>query len=153
MHSLYLPYPTTPHPQTWCRLDEAEGWVLGTPGTLTKAGRPLTSDPPWSCLPLLLPLLSPQGLKTPGGCELVVGGEPQCWAEGRCLLFDDSFLHTAFHEGECRPSPSPPFWFKLQTFFFRGVLGFQRNGAESAHHLHTQFPLSLTSCIRVVHLF
>lgn len=30
-----------------------------------------------------------------------MGGEPQCWAEGRCLLFDDSFLHTAFHEGEC----------------------------------------------------
>ncbi|XP_019362208.1 PREDICTED: aspartate beta-hydroxylase domain-containing protein 2 [Gavialis gangeticus] len=42
------------------------------------------------------------GLKTPSGCELVVGGEPQCWAEGRCLLFDDSFLHTAFHEGERR---------------------------------------------------
>uniref|UniRef100_A0A8C3EJF1 Aspartate beta-hydroxylase domain-containing protein 2 n=4 Tax=Corvus TaxID=30420 RepID=A0A8C3EJF1_CORMO len=40
------------------------------------------------------------GLKTPSNCELVVGGEPQCWAEGRCLLFDDSFLHTAFHEGE-----------------------------------------------------
>lgn len=42
----------------------------------------------------------PEGLKTPSNCELVVGGEPQCWAEGRCLLFDDSFLHTAFHEGE-----------------------------------------------------
>lgn len=42
----------------------------------------------------------PEGLKTPSNCELVVGGEPQCWAEGRCLLFDDSFLHTAFHEGK-----------------------------------------------------
>lgn len=50
------------------------------------------------------PLLSsvPEGLKTPSNCELVVGGEPQCWAEGRCLLFDDSFLHTAFHEGKRR---------------------------------------------------
>ncbi len=40
------------------------------------------------------------GLKVPSGCELVVGGEPQCWSEGSCLLFDDSFLHTAFHDGE-----------------------------------------------------
>lgn len=36
----------------------------------------------------------------PSGCELVVGGEPQCWSEGSCLLFDDSFLHTAFHDGK-----------------------------------------------------
>uniref|UniRef100_A0A4W3IT14 Aspartate beta-hydroxylase domain-containing protein 2 n=1 Tax=Callorhinchus milii TaxID=7868 RepID=A0A4W3IT14_CALMI len=41
------------------------------------------------------------GLKVPSNCELVVGGEPQCWAEGRCLLFDDSFLHTAYHKGKC----------------------------------------------------
>lgn len=40
------------------------------------------------------------GLKVPSNCELVVGGEPQCWSEGSCLLFDDSFLHTAFHDGE-----------------------------------------------------
>ncbi|NWS46891.1 ASPH2 protein, partial [Probosciger aterrimus] len=45
------------------------------------------------------------GLKTPSNCELVVGGEPQCWAEGRCLLFDDSFLHTAFHEGPPEEGP------------------------------------------------
>ncbi|XP_036773619.2 aspartate beta-hydroxylase domain-containing protein 1 isoform X1 [Manis pentadactyla] len=37
------------------------------------------------------------GLKIPPGCELVVGGEPQCWAEGHCLLMDDSFLHTVTH--------------------------------------------------------
>ncbi|KAJ0068176.1 hypothetical protein NL108_017283, partial [Boleophthalmus pectinirostris] len=41
-------------------------------------------------------------LKVPPSCELVVGGEPQCWSEGSCLLFDDSFLHRAFHEGEKR---------------------------------------------------
>lgn len=58
----------------------------------------------WDCslqeLTHLCPLFVPKGLKTPSNCELVVGGEPQCWAEGRCLLFDDSFLHTAFHEGK-----------------------------------------------------
>ncbi|GCC18198.1 hypothetical protein chiPu_0022523, partial [Chiloscyllium punctatum] len=37
------------------------------------------------------------GLKTPPGCELVVGGEPQCWSEGHCLLVDDSFLHSITH--------------------------------------------------------
>ena len=40
------------------------------------------------------------GLRVPPSCELVVGGEPQCWSEGSCLLFDDSFLHRAFHEGK-----------------------------------------------------
>lgn len=40
------------------------------------------------------------GLKIPPGCELVVGGEPQCWAEGHCLLVDDSFLHTVAHNGK-----------------------------------------------------
>lgn len=44
--------------------------------------------------------LSSVGLRVPSSCELVVGGEPQCWSEGSCLLFDDSFLHRAFHEGE-----------------------------------------------------
>ncbi|XP_075070560.1 aspartate beta-hydroxylase domain-containing protein 2 isoform X2 [Mixophyes fleayi] len=45
------------------------------------------------------------GLRIPANCELVVGGEPQCWAEGHCLLFDDSFLHTAFHEGSAEEGP------------------------------------------------
>lgn len=42
-----------------------------------------------------------------------MGGEPQCWAEGRCLLFDDSFLHTAFHEGKHRAGGCSPVlpWF------------------------------------------
>lgn len=43
------------------------------------------------------------GLKIPPGCELVVGGEPQCWAEGHCLLMDDSFLHTVTHNGNGAP--------------------------------------------------
>ncbi|NWX73379.1 ASPH2 protein, partial [Alca torda] len=53
------------------------------------------------------------GLKTPSNCELVVGGEPQCWAEGRCLLFDDSFLHTAFHEGPPEEGPRVVFMVDL----------------------------------------
>lgn len=46
------------------------------------------------------------GLKIPPGCELVVGGEPQCWAEGHCLLVDDSFLHTAAHNGKGGGAPA-----------------------------------------------
>ncbi|KAL8176638.1 UNVERIFIED_CONTAM: hypothetical protein K2H54_037176 [Gekko kuhli] len=45
------------------------------------------------------------GLKVPPSCELVVGGEPQCWSEGYCLLVDDSFLHTTAHNGS--PSDGP----------------------------------------------
>ncbi|CAM4303244.1 unnamed protein product, partial [Caretta caretta] len=40
------------------------------------------------------------GLKVPPGCELVGGGEPQCWPEGHCLLLDDSFLHTTTHNAK-----------------------------------------------------
>lgn len=74
----------------------------------------LTSGLPGSCLPSFSLLrFSCQGLKTPSGCELVVGGEPQCWAEGRCLLFDDSFLHTAFHEGSAEDGPRVVFMVDL----------------------------------------
>ncbi|XP_039620795.1 aspartate beta-hydroxylase domain-containing protein 2 isoform X1 [Polypterus senegalus] len=45
------------------------------------------------------------GLKVPTGCELVVGGEPQCWSEGYCLLVDDSFLHTTAHNGSPEDGP------------------------------------------------
>ncbi|GCB59846.1 hypothetical protein scyTo_0012611 [Scyliorhinus torazame] len=54
-----------------------------------------------------------KGLKVPSSCELVVGGEPQCWAEGRCLLFDDSFLHTAFHGGPSEEGPRVVFMIDL----------------------------------------
>ncbi|XP_036382887.1 aspartate beta-hydroxylase domain-containing protein 2 [Megalops cyprinoides] len=53
------------------------------------------------------------GLRVPSGCELVVGGEPQCWSEGSCLLFDDSFLHTAFHEGSPEDGPRVVFMVDL----------------------------------------
>ncbi|XP_055367017.1 aspartate beta-hydroxylase domain-containing protein 2 isoform X2 [Betta splendens] len=45
------------------------------------------------------------GLQTPPLCELVVGGEPQCWSEGHCLLLDDSFLHTVSHKGPADAGP------------------------------------------------
>ncbi|XP_066544829.1 aspartate beta-hydroxylase domain-containing protein 2 [Amia ocellicauda] len=53
------------------------------------------------------------GVRVPPGCELVVGGEPQCWAEGSCLLFDDSFLHTAFHDGSAEDGPRVVFMVDL----------------------------------------
>ncbi|KAJ7990045.1 hypothetical protein DPEC_G00310780 [Dallia pectoralis] len=40
------------------------------------------------------------GMQTPPQCEMCVGGEPQCWSQGHCLLVDDSFLHTVSHNGE-----------------------------------------------------
>jgi aspartyl/asparaginyl beta-hydroxylase (cupin superfamily) len=35
------------------------------------------------------------GLIVPKGCELRVGGIRRRWREGKCLLFDDSFVHGA----------------------------------------------------------
>ncbi|XP_010899306.2 aspartate beta-hydroxylase domain-containing protein 2 isoform X2 [Esox lucius] len=45
------------------------------------------------------------GVQTPPQCELVVGGEPQCWSQGHCLLVDDSFLHTVSHNGVPEDGP------------------------------------------------
>ncbi|XP_030066661.1 aspartate beta-hydroxylase domain-containing protein 1 [Microcaecilia unicolor] len=53
------------------------------------------------------------GIKIPSGCELVVGGEPQCWAEGHCLLVDDSFLHTISHNGLVEDGPQVLFMVDL----------------------------------------
>jgi aspartate beta-hydroxylase len=39
-----------------------------------------------------LPLIIPQG-----DCKLVVGGEEHAWQEGRCVTFDDTFLHEAWN--------------------------------------------------------
>lgn len=39
-----------------------------------------------------LPLIIP-----PGDCRLVVGGVAHAWQEGRCVTFDDTFLHEAWN--------------------------------------------------------
>lgn len=35
----------------------------------------------------------------PEGCAIEVGGERRGWEEGRCLIFDDSFEHSAWNHG------------------------------------------------------
>jgi aspartate beta-hydroxylase len=44
-----------------------------------------------------LPLMIPQG-----DCRLVVGGVPHPWQEGRCVTFDDTFLHEAWNRTDQR---------------------------------------------------
>jgi aspartyl/asparaginyl beta-hydroxylase (cupin superfamily) len=39
------------------------------------------------------------GLVTPESCGIRVGGEARTWAAGRCLLFDDSFVHEVWNTG------------------------------------------------------
>lgn len=39
-----------------------------------------------------LPLIVPEG-----DCQLVVGGEVHAWRQGRCVTFDDTFLHEAWN--------------------------------------------------------
>ncbi|XP_029463809.1 aspartate beta-hydroxylase domain-containing protein 1 [Rhinatrema bivittatum] len=60
---------------------------------------------PGKCGPTNTRVRCQLGIKIPPGCELVVGGEPQCWAEGHCLLIDDSFLHTVSHNGSAEDGP------------------------------------------------
>jgi aspartate beta-hydroxylase len=42
-----------------------------------------------------LPLVIPQG-----DCKLVVGGQVHAWEEGRCVTFDDTFLHEAWNRSD-----------------------------------------------------
>jgi aspartyl/asparaginyl beta-hydroxylase (cupin superfamily) len=39
-----------------------------------------------------LPLIIPEG-----DCKLVVGGQAHAWQQGRCITFDDTFLHEAWN--------------------------------------------------------
>jgi len=38
-------------------------------------------------------------LIVPDGCTLNVGGEVHNWQEGKCVIFDDTFLHEAWNRG------------------------------------------------------
>ncbi|KAL4658346.1 aspartate beta-hydroxylase domain-containing protein 2-like [Arapaima gigas] len=75
-------------------LGSAGFWVLGSGGSLGGCYGPTNAR-----------LRCHLGLQTPAQCELVVGGEPQCWSEGHCLLVDDSFLHTVSHNGTVEDGP------------------------------------------------
>jgi aspartyl/asparaginyl beta-hydroxylase (cupin superfamily) len=39
------------------------------------------------------------GMIIPQGCAIRVGEETRTWQEGKCLLFDDSFIHEAWNRG------------------------------------------------------
>jgi beta-hydroxylase len=38
------------------------------------------------------------GVVIPDGCAIQVGEESRCWEEGKCLVFDDTTLHSAWNE-------------------------------------------------------
>jgi aspartyl/asparaginyl beta-hydroxylase (cupin superfamily) len=42
------------------------------------------------------------GLIVPQGCRIRVGNEKRQWSEGRSFVFDDSFEHEVWNEGESR---------------------------------------------------
>lgn len=39
------------------------------------------------------------GLVIPPGCEIRVDSEIRGWTEGKCLIFDDSYMHEVWHRG------------------------------------------------------
>ncbi len=40
------------------------------------------------------------GLIVPDGCALRVGDETRTWQEGKCMVFDDTVEHEAWHRGD-----------------------------------------------------
>ena len=59
-----------------------------SPGTHIKPHHGVTNTRVVTHLPLIIP---------EGDCQLVVGGQPHGWREGRCITFDDTFLHEAWN--------------------------------------------------------
>ena len=39
------------------------------------------------------------GLSVPDGCGVVVNEEARTWVEGKCIAFDDSYLHSVWQNG------------------------------------------------------
>ena len=67
---------------------------LLAPGTHIKPHHGVTNTRVVTHLPLIVP---------EGDCRLAVGGEAHAWREGRCITFDDTFLHEAWNRtGELR---------------------------------------------------
>ena len=52
------------------------------------------------CGPSNLRLRVHLGLEVPDGCRIRVGTETRAWEAGKCLIFDDSFEHEVWHEGD-----------------------------------------------------
>ena len=66
---------------------------LLSPGTLIKPHHGVTNSRVVTHLPLIVP----------ADCALEVGGVQHDWQEGRCVTFDDSYLHQAWnHSGQLR---------------------------------------------------
>jgi aspartate beta-hydroxylase len=73
-----------------CRIREHGPEVLFsvfTPGTHLLPHRGVTNIRVVAHLPLVVP----------ENCQLVVGGEPHCWQEGRVVVFDDTYEHEAWN--------------------------------------------------------
>ena len=58
------------------------------PQTHIKAHHGVTNTRVVTHLPLLIP---------EGDCQLLVGGQAHAWQQGRCVTFDDTFLHEAWN--------------------------------------------------------
>merc|ERR1711988_1849670 len=52
------------------------------------------------CGPSNMRLTCHLGLVVPSGCQIRVGFEKRTWDEGKCIVFDDSWEHEVWHEGE-----------------------------------------------------
>jgi aspartate beta-hydroxylase len=71
------------------------------------------------------------GLRVPADCGLRVGDETRGWEAGKCTVFDDSFEHEAWNEGDAvrvvllinfwHPDIPPSDWRPLQTPAAAGV--------------------------------
>ncbi|WP_454259625.1 aspartyl/asparaginyl beta-hydroxylase domain-containing protein [Pseudoxanthomonas mexicana] len=63
---------------------------LLSPGTVIKPHHGVTNSRVVTHLPLIVP----------PDCALEVGGVEHAWKEGRCVTFDDSFLHAAWNRSD-----------------------------------------------------
>lgn len=86
-------------PATFHVVKEIEPYLTSTGEAFFSVLKPGVSLPPHhddSNLKLTVHL----GVDVPPDCGIKVGGETRGWQEGRCLMFDDTFLHEAWNHSD-----------------------------------------------------
>lgn len=100
VYDLHEPAAEERCPRTTGLLKELFRYDLGEPVTAQfSALRPGSRIAP-HCGTANFFLTAHLGLVTPPGCRIRVGSESRAWTEGRAFVFDDSFEHEVWHDGD-----------------------------------------------------
>ena len=100
IYDLHEPAAEEQCPETMALLRTIFRFDLGEPVTAQFSALRAGSRIPPHCGVANFFLTAHLGLITPGGCRIRVGTETRGWTEGKGFVFDDSFEHEVWHDGD-----------------------------------------------------